>query len=325
MNMRRFTATLAGCTILLTIFAGASSVRSQQPIIDNQVAPASAHRSVPGTASARFTRRPSQVGDVAEQSVAHETRLTTSRRQNQEILESSTTTTRTRRKRRVTTTRTENGRTQAVLVQYGDAIRSRELEPPAVTDAADTPVPASSATTDPVSGKAYRCWREGDKLIVTDEQGGTPPADEVEVVSADMEAVGQANPLADFLAGRTVAIGETLALPKNVSERLFGQGHRFGQLTKFDLTLREIRVENGARCAVFQASVEAASHSSTQMRLHLSGPLIVEIDTCRTVSNSLSGPLAMSVTRGTHSTAHQLVSVGKLSMNIAARYHDAKR
>ena len=187
---------------------------------------------------------------------------------------------------------------------------------------ANPPVPQ------PVQGKAYRCRREpGDdgKLIVADSDGAIPPLDEFEIVAQGMEMVGRPNPLAEFLAGRSVAVGQTLPLPKDVADRLFGIGERFGDVSRFDLTLQEVRTENGRACAVFRASVDAASNNSSQMRMQVEGPLVIEIASCRAVRTKLSGPIAMTESRGTYSTAYQLISTGHLTIAIDAAYRDADR
>jgi hypothetical protein len=91
------------------------------------------------------------------------------------------------------------------------------------------------------------------------------------------------------------------------------------------LTLRETRTLEGAICAVFNASIEAASNDSSQMRLQVEGPLVVQVDTCRAVRAELSGPLALSESRGTYSTAHQVIGTGNLTVRVASTYSTATR
>jgi hypothetical protein len=78
-------------------------------------------------------------------------------------------------------------------------------------------------------------------------------------------------------------------------------------------------------CAVFLARVEAASSDSSQMRLQVEGPLVLQLDTCRAVRVDLSGPIGMSETRGSYSTAYQMIGTGQLKMRIASTYRDAAR
>ncbi len=180
----------------------------------------------------------------------------------------------------------------------------------------------------PVQGKTYQCLRESGetgKLIVTDEAGNRPPADEYDFVAQQMEMVGRDNPLAKFLIGRQVAVGDKLELPKELAHQIFNLGDKFGQVTHFTITLQKVQPENGVNCAVFLASVEAASSDATQMRLQVEGPLVVQVDTCRAERISLDGPIGMSETRGSYSTAYQVIGTGRLQMSIASTFREARR
>ena len=281
------------------------------------------------TRTVRFELRPPRVGDQVEQTMMLEMRLATSVRQADQLLDKNEMRMRNTQHRLVTTTEIVDGRTMAVLVRYPLANKQHAVgedakKPLPEAAAANSPPPAAQ----PVQGKAYRCRREtGDdaKLIITDEQGNMPPLEEFEIVAQGMEMVGRPNPLAAFLAGRTVAVGETLSLPKEVADRLFGISERFGDVSRFDLTLQDVRTENGSACAAFLASIDAASSDSSQMRLQVEGPLVIEIDTCRAVRTKLAGPIAMTESRGTYSTAYQLISTGQLTMAIDAAHRDAQR
>ena len=102
--------------------------------------------------------------------------------------------------------------------------------------------------------------------------------DEYEIVSQSMEMVGRPNPLADFLAGRTVAIGETLTLPDEAAGRLFNLGERFGEVNRFDLTLpRNVRRRRRRPAQYSRRTIDAASNDSSQMRLEVEGPLVIQI------------------------------------------------
>lgn len=282
--------------------------------------------------SVRFGRRAARVGDEVDQSISLEMRLATSLRQGNQLVERSNATALTSQRRLVNTTEVDAGRAMAVLVRYLEATKTINAanSTPATdaTEQAGDSNDSSQPTPQPVEGKSYRCHRESDdtgKLIVTDAEGNIPPMDEYEIVAQNMEMVGRANPLMQFLAGRSFAIGETVELPKDLADRLFNLGDRFGEVTRFDLTLQRVQKVEGAPCAVFLASVEAASNDTSQMRLQVEGPLVVEIDTCRAVKVALSGPIGMSETRGSYSTICQLIGIGQLKMSIASAYRDAKR
>jgi hypothetical protein len=263
-----------------------------------------------------------------EQRIALEMRLATSLRQGDKLLEKNDTTMRNTQRRSVTTTEVLAGRTQAVLVRYPEATKQMIVGGAAKQSADANTSDTGEPTPQPVEGKAYHCRREPShdgKLVVTDLDGLLPPLEEFMIVAQSMEMVGRPNPLAEFLAGRKVAVGETLALPKDVADRLFGIGERFGDVSRFDLTLKEVRSENERKCAVFHASVDAGSNKSSQMRMQVEGPLVIEIDSCRAVRTKLSGPIAMTESRGTYSTAYQIISTGQLAIAIDATYRDVNR
>ena len=307
--------------------AGVSSIRAgaQSPTPSPSPAQQASFRDSAiqsGASTVHFARQAARVGDEVEQSVSLEMRLTTLVRQQNQVLDQTKTTMRVMQRRAVTTTEVEAGRITAVAVRYLEATKQLTASGNA---AASEPSPP---TAQPVQGKAYRCRREagdGGRLVITDEQGQTPPAEEHEIVAQNMEMIGRNNPLADFLAGQSIAVGQTIALPKDVAERLFNLGERFGEVQRFDLTLEEASVEEGTPCALFRAHVEAASNDSSQMRMEVAGPLVVQVDTCRSVRTSLSGPIGMSETRGSYSVARQLIGTGQLNMSIASRYRDTAR
>jgi hypothetical protein len=266
-----------------------------------------------------FSRRRPRIGDEVGQTVALEVRLNTSLRQGNELIEQDQNMVRSGQRRIVTTTETAGVRTTAVEVRYLEANKQ-------IT--AGNAAPTAPPATQPVQGKTYRCRRGPDadaKLIITDPQGQTPPQDEYEIVAQNMEMVGRPNPLVQFLAGRRVAVGETIELPEEIADQAFSFGKRFGQVTRFDLVLERVETRDGIECAVFLARIEAASNSSSQMRMQAEGPLVLQIDSCRAVRLALSGPIGISETRGSYSTVHQVIGAGQLRMSIDSAYRDAQR
>ena len=140
-----------------------------------------------------------------------------------------------------------------------------------------------------------------------------------------MESLGRPNPLADFLAGQSVAVGQRITLPNEVAEKLMGLGGELGKVTRFELTLQQIAAIHGRTCAVFQSSIEAESIDSSQMRLSVDGPLAIEVNTCRAVEAKFAGPIGMSETRGSLSATYQMTGTGKMDVTIASKYSDVGR
>jgi hypothetical protein len=268
-----------------------------------------------------FSRLVAHVGDEVEQNLGLDFRMTMTMRQDNELVGKSQTTVRTNQKRVLTTTEVDNGRMTVVRLQYPVATKQESI-----VEGSDPNQPTLSPQ--PVQGKTYICRRdsgENGKLVVTDESGNRPSSDEYEIVSQQMQMVGRPNPLAQFLAGRTITVGEKVELPNSVASQVFNLGDKFGKVSRFTLTLKNVQTEGGMTCAVFQADVEAVANAATQMRLEVEGPLVVDVATCRAQKISLSGPIAMSETRGSFSTAYQLIGTGKLQMSVASTYRDAKR
>jgi hypothetical protein len=278
----------------------------------------------------RFATRAARVGDEVAQAVTMEMRLATSMRRGNELRERNHTAIRAENRRTVETTEVEAGRAVAVRVRYEASNKKMVTEDATAQSAAEvaTELRKTEPANQPVAGKTYFCSREpgeDGELIITDESGRIPPPDEYEIVAQHMEMVGRGNPLAQFLAGRTITVGETVKLPKQVADEIFNLGDRFGEVTQFDLTMTGTRAHDGAECAVFLARIEAASSDSSQMRLQVEGPLVVQADTCRAVQVDLSGPIGMSETRGSYSTTYQMIGTGQLKMSIVSTYRDAAR
>jgi hypothetical protein len=273
--------------------------------------------------SVRFGRQASRVGDRVEQKIELAMRLATSLRQGNQIVEKKQTAMRSSQHRVVIMTDVSAGRATSAAVEYVSATCQMSVGDPSSADNTNFSADAAPTTEQPVHGKSYHCRREGGedgKLLVTDRAGNVPPKDEYEIVSQNMEMIGRANPLVEFLAGRTIALGETLNLPQEAADRLFNLGDRFGAVNRFDLTLRNTLIDGGMACGEFWARVDAASNDSSQMRLQVEGPLVIQVDTCRAVRSELSGPIGLSESRGSFGTINYLLGTGQLSMRITSVY-----
>jgi hypothetical protein len=299
---------------------------AQQPT-DRSVQPAAFSRPATGTAvqQVRFSRQPAKVGDEVQQNIGLELRLTMSMRQGNQVTGKNQTLLRTNQRRVVTTSEVDSGRMTAVKVQY--PVATKQMSAADVTDGKND-LPEPTLTPQPVQGKTYICRRnngEKGELVVIDAAGNRPPSDEYEIVSQQMQIVGRPNPLAQFLAGRTIAVGDKVELPKEIASQIFNLGDGFGRVTRFTLTLQKVTTENSVTSAAFLAAVEASSNNATQMRLEVEGPLVVDVASCRAQKISLVGPIGMSQSRGTYSTAYQMIGTGRLQMSIASTYRDARR
>jgi hypothetical protein len=334
MIARPIAARLAAATIvaMLALLRGGTDVLAQPMPVD---APPTVRRTSfdqigrsPAPQAVRFGRHSAHVGDQVEQTVETQMRLATSLRQGNQLIAKEKAMMRGEQHRIITTTSVDATRATAVAVHYLKAVKMVSQSTGALPNGPNASVDEGSPLSQPVERKTYHCRRQGGEdgtLIITDSQGIVPPRAEYEIVAENMDAVGRANPLADFLANRSIHVGDTLELPQEAADRLFNLGAQFGSVNRFELTLQKTHVADGAACAVFKARIEAASSDSSQMRLQVEGPLVVQIDTCRAVRAEFSGPLALSESRGTYSTAHQVIGTGNLSVRVVTVYVSSPR
>src|SRR6476659_1385822 len=191
-------------TVLVMILTVGTAAGQQQPDSHVEQATFSGQASSDATNHVSFARRATRVGDEIEQNLGLELRMTMTMRQANELVGKSQTTVRTNQKRVLTTTEVDYGRIVAIRLQYPMATKQESI-----VEGTETNEPTLSPQ--PVQGKTYICRRdsgENGELIVADEGGNRPPSDEYEIVAGQMQMVGRSNPLAQFLAGRTIAVGE---------------------------------------------------------------------------------------------------------------------
>ena len=79
---------------------------------------------------------------------------------------------------------------------------------------------AAAESDRPVAGKTYLVARQGEELLIVDEQGTAPPDEEKAIVARAMEGLGRTRPLAKFLDGRTIKVGETIRLPAEFTKKM---------------------------------------------------------------------------------------------------------
>jgi hypothetical protein len=179
---------------------------------------------------------------------------------------------------------------------------------------------AAAPTQQPVAGKTYLVERQGDELRITSDSGGIPPQEEFEIVWYNMESLGKPNPLADFLAGRTVAVGDLLELPTEAATRLLAFGDDVVQVERFTLTLKEVQVAEGRPRAVFDAFVSSRSQGRSQMGMQVEGTLAIDASTCRVLSLELAGPVGLTETKSNGAETYLVSGRGKLRVAMRGEY-----
>lgn len=259
--------------------------------------------------SITFGQPAPRVGDRLDQSVTVRMQLSSTLRQAAEVIEQQESDVTRTQVRRVTATALDGARVTAAEVTFGVSKAARD----------------GAEVTDPIAGKSYRCWREGDQLRITTADGDLPDLEEFELVARAMNSLGTPSALAGFLAGKTVAVGEKLELPREAAQLALGFDPALGDVAGFRLHLREVRTTGPTPVGVFDAEVEATGSGSQQMRLIIEGTVAINGPQCRIVEANMTGPIAMSGLQGPASQGYQLDAKGKMTLAIASRYADARR
>lgn len=251
----------------------------------------------------RFTRRITQVGDRIDQQLQAELELESTVRKGQETIEQTNSKVARLQKRAVVVDQVADGKTLVARVHFSHYSKTLDGE----------------SKPQSVVGKTYRCERQpDDKLSITTTDGRLTTPDEYTLVSECMESLGRTNPLSNFLAGRTIKVGETFEVPEEVGEALVSPNSQMGKVAKFQLTLTN--VDRASNLATLQLALDTQGGETTQMKLSVRGQLVVETDTCRTRSMHFSGPLVMATTIGSYSAAKTSFVRGKLQVNSQAVY-----
>lgn len=325
-NFKRPVLWLASCLFVLQVADAAVGQQTKQPAASS-VEQVAFSRATPAGESqtVEFGRPAARIGDEVEQKLSLSMQMTTTLRQGVKFDRRDHTSVNNRQNRIVTTTRVDDGCATGVRLQYKSAAKKLIVTEDAQ---AATPENEGAFVAQPVQSKTYLCQREpgeNGKLVITYENGDVPPSEECEIVAEHMDNVGRTNPLAGFLAGKTLTVGKTIDVPHEVASKIFSLGDQFGEVEHFKLTLEKVDVCDGSTQAVFRAEVDAASSNASQMRMQVAGALTIDAQTCRTLKVDLTGPIAMSETRGSYSTAYQVIGTGQLRSQLTSTYRDAQR
>lgn len=252
-----------------------------------------------------FERRPAAKGDRVDQTIGVSLELESTVRHASGEVEKAKNTIAREQERTLVVNEIVEGCAIGAQVRFAKYTRSADGE-------TDTP---------PVVGKTFQCHRRSDdSLSVVAADGTFVSPDEFVIVSESMESFGRDNPLAEFLAGKTVRVGDVLEMPLEIGASLLSSDGAFGQVSKFEITLRSI--DPATRVATFEMELESVGAQTTQMRLMVHGTIEVEPDTCRTRRLSFSGPMGMATTVGSYSSAETTFVRGKLKLEMTASYTD---
>jgi len=268
-----------------------------------------AHSAQAGEQS-KFTHQPARQGQLIIQDLRASTDLSVTYKQANQVISSADNRMVTRQRRRITILTATPGQAAKVQIKYESASMSMARGES-----------QAQQVDQPVQGKTYIVSRQlGGPLVVTDAQGQIPPAAELAIVSTNMAAVGQSNPLALFLNGRVITPGQKLHLPKHLAKDLLNSGQEIQDVSEVSLVMNGTREINGNECGVFDARITTVSPADGKTPMVMPGRLAIELDTCRTLSSDFSAPLAFVEERGPEGGRFEVINRGELQVTMRAQY-----
>jgi len=262
-------------------------------------------------ADVHFVHRPTEVGDRTHQEIQFEVNLIVAIRQNGQTAYTSDRGSRRRQLRDISVLAVTDGRATQARVEY--LVSQRSVSRPD-GDA------SAAIQRDPVAGKSYLVTRNAaGELVITDLAGNRPPPPEWAIVASNMDAIGRRNPLASYFDQRTIAIGQTVSLPRKLANELLGFQPSVGKVRRFDMTLAGTREIDGQRCGVFHTRIALDSPLAAGQSLEMRGQFLLETATCRIASIALSCPLQLEETHGPAGASFQVRGTGSLQVAMQAR------
>lgn len=158
----------------------------------------------------------------------------------------------------------------------------------------------------PVHGQTYLVSRHGDELSIVKEGEDPLSEEEEKLLRSQLATFGKPNPLARFLHGRQIRVGDSLPVPDEVAKELLGLTGNEGETEQLVLKLVKVDSVQGIPCAHFETRLRTSGGASS-LTLLMKGQIVMDPSTCRTLSIELAGPVALSETRGP-AVARYLVS-----------------
>jgi hypothetical protein len=250
-------------------------------------------------------------GQQVEQRVQTHSRLQTTFTQSQQLISSDTKNRKTEQIRKVLVIEGRPERTAQVQVSYESA-----------TDR-DAGKLLSRPQPQPVAGKRYLVSRDvADKtaeLIITYTDGTQPPADELAIVDANMQAVGKTNPIAQFLNGKKVEIGEQLSLPAELAAELLSPALA-NEAERVDLRLLRLAAIDHHAAAVFATQIVGRMNEQDQPSFDCHGEITIAVATCRTLGIDMKAKVSLTEERGPAIAPFEVNNVGEVAIQMSATY-----
>ena len=252
----------------------------------------------------QFSRRPIQVNDVAKQVVQCDLDAVRVIRQQNQLVDNSKQQLQRKQDRMLRILAVVAGKPTRARIDYGQS--STRIK--GVDDEA-------AEVTQPVAGNTYYAALRGEQLLLSDSQGNKPTAEEEKILKLHLATFGKPNPLAKFLDGKCIRVGQSFEVPDEVARELLGLTGNSGKTGKLTLKLVGVQEAKRRNYGVFETLLRTSSRE-TSMTLLMKGQLVIEAATCRTKSIVLQGPVAISETRGPAQGRFVVSTNGTLKVSV---------
>lgn len=259
-----------------------------------------------------FTKRPTQPLDTSHQVIHCNLNAERTIRQQNQLVDSSKQTMQRKQDRKITILALKDGKPTQAKIEYVDSSTNVRGENNQTVEA-----------TQPVAGNTYFVTRQNGTLLVTDETGKPVTEEENKILQMHLQNFGKTNPLAQFLDGKRIRVGQEIPVPDAVASELLGLTGNEGKTDKLSLRLVATKNVDGQNLAIFETLLKSSSKESS-MSLVMKGELTIEVGTCRTRSIRLHGPVAISETRGPTVGRFIVSTNGTLQVSVQTVFGQAR-
>ena len=259
--------------------------------------------------SCTFRRQKSRVGDVTDQQLVCDLNLQMAVRQGEQVVDSKKQAVTRKQNRRITILTIGDAAPTRASVTYNTSSISLKQ-----TDGRE------QSSSQPVAGHTYYVTREGKELKITDIQGNVPPPEELMIVRSNLEAFGLPNPIANYFAGKTIRVGQTVELPIEIAKELLGFQETLGDVTGLKMKLIRMQPTGTSTAAIFETALRAENDGQSGVRLQLKGQMALDVQSCRTLGMNLSGPVSVEEEHGPPEGRFSVTSEGDIQVAVRATY-----
>lgn len=177
-----------------------------------------------------------------------------------------------------------------VLEVADDRAMKVEVQFPKATETVTHSKQSEGSQPQAIEGKTYLVERRGENLTVANTQGKPVPEQEQTLVARCMDMVGRTSPLAKYLDGKQLKVGQSLRLPVELATELLGTKEAGVVAKSVVFSLAEVKREKDQTVANFEMQIGLELPGSDTMNIQ--GIVQLNPETCQVIAVDFSGPLA---------------------------------